>query len=186
MRIPGPHRKSIKNITIRRKSGSSLAEAPAALWVAFLGLFFPLLCLATITLRYAFMMTASHEAAYQAAISKTFSTDISATDLCAVNAANTTARSVAGNFSGISVTNVSTRIVQSDTQTDLTQVHESKLNTPADTARYIYIMETTVTGLVEPLISGHSGFGDIPGLTGPMQVQVTSKKLAENPQGLNL
>lgn len=170
----------------RRKRGSAIVEAPIAIWLAILGLFMPLLCLATITLRYAFMITAAHEAAYQAAISKTFSTDVSTTDLCAINAADTTARSVASNFSGINITNVSTRIIQSDSQTSSLQVHSAKLNIPADTSRYVYVLETTVSGLVQPLISGHSLFGDVPGLTGPMQVQVTSRKLAENPQGLNL
>ena len=164
---------------INRHSGSAIAEAPVALWFAILALFMPLLCLATITLRYAFVVTAAHEAAYQAAVSKTFSTDISTTDLCAINAADATAKKVANSFSGISVNTVSTKIIQSDSQTNTLQVHE--------TTRYVYLLETTIDGLVQPLILGHSGlFQDIPGLTGPMHVQVSSRKLAENPQGLNL
>lgn len=176
------------SIRLRRRSGgSAIAEAPVALWLAVLGLFMPLFCLATVTLRYTFMVTAAHEAAYQAAISKTFSTDVSTTDLCAINAADTTARNVATNFSGITVNTVSTRIIQSDSQTDSLQVYSTRLNNPADTTRYVYLLETTVTGLVQPLVSGHTGiFQNIPGLTGPMTVQVTSRKLAENPQGLNL
>lgn len=171
----------------RHRAGSAIAEAPVAIWFAILGLFMPLLCLATITLRYAFMVTAAHEAAYQAAVSKTFSTDISTTDLCAVNAADTTAKKVASNFSGITVNTVSTRIIRSDSQNDALQVYDSKLNNPADTTRYVYLLETTIDGLVQPLILGHTGiFQEIPGLTGPMHVQVTSRKLAENPQGLNL
>lgn len=172
---------------INRHSGSAIAEAPVALWFAILALFMPLLCLATITLRYAFVVTAAHEAAYQAAVSKTFSTDISTTDLCAINAADATAKKVANSFSGISVNTVSTKIIQSDSQTNTLQVHATRLNNPADTTRYVYLLETTIDGLVQPLILGHSGlFQDIPGLTGPMHVQVSSRKLAENPQGLNL
>ncbi|MBX9571194.1 MAG: hypothetical protein K2X77_20020 [Candidatus Obscuribacterales bacterium] len=172
---------------IQRRSGTAIAEAPVAIWFAILALFFPLLCLATITLRYAFMVTAAHEAAYQAAVSKTFSTDVSSTDLCAINSADATAKKVAGSFSGITVTNVTTRILQSDTTSNALQVHNQALNTPADTTRYVYLLETTIDGQVQPLILGHSAiFQDIPGLTGPMTVQVSSRKLAENPQGLNL
>ncbi len=172
----------------RNRKAYSIAELPVALWLTFIGLFFPLVCLITCTIRYAFLMTAAHEAAYQAAISKTYSTDISASDLSAVNSATTTANSVASDFTGITIQSVSTVILQSDTQTNTVQTYVSKLPSPADTTRYVYMLQTTVVGSILPLVSGQSQsmFGTVPGLTAPMVVQATSRKVAENPQGLNL
>lgn len=171
-----------------RQKGHTLAETPAAIWLTFTCLFFPLFCLTTCLLRYSFLLTAAHEAAYEAAISKTFSTDVSTTDLCAVKTANNIATNVAQSFSGVTVSNVSTRIVQSDSQTNNIHVYTTKLPTPANTSRYVYLLETTVVGSIKPIIEGHSDglFGTIPGLTAPMAVQATSRKVAENPQGLNL
>ena len=171
-----------------REKGHTLAETPAALWVTFVCLFFPLFCLTTCLLRYSFLVTAAHEAAYEAAISKTFSTDVSATDLCATKTADNIANSVAHSFSGITVQNVSTQIIRSDSQTSDIHVYTTKLPTPADTSRYVYLLETTVRGSILPIIQGHSEglFGTIPGLTAPMVVQATSRKVSENPQGLNL
>lgn len=171
----------------RKNRAAALAETPLAIWVTIFGLFFPLFALATCLLRYSFLMTAAHEAAYDAAISKTFSTDVSATDPCAVNAAVAKANSVAANFNGITIQSVSTRIIQNDSQTNNMQVYSVKLQNPADTSRYVYLLETTVVGSIMPIVSGQSGmFGTVPGLTAPMVVQATSRKVAENPQGLNL
>lgn len=172
----------------RTRKGYTLAEAPAALWMTFVLLFFPLFCLVTCLIRYSFLLTAAHEAAYEAAISKTFSTDVSTTDLSATKTAQNIANNVANSFSGVSVKTVNTRIVRSDTQTSSIQVYTTKLPQPADTSRYVYVMETTVDGSILPIIQGHSTglFGTIPGLTAPMEVQATSRKVAENPQGLNL
>ena len=173
----------------KNSQGSAIAEAPAAIWLAIIGLFFPLFCLATCTLRYAFLETAAHQAVYDAALAKTFSTDVSATDLCAVNAAIQTANNVASSFNGITVQSISTRIIQADSQTPQIQVYTTKLSSPANTTRYVYVLETTVVGSIQPLVSTQTGLFkalSIPGLTAPMVVQATSRKMAENPQGLNL
>ncbi|MBX9724761.1 MAG: hypothetical protein K2X81_25370 [Candidatus Obscuribacterales bacterium] len=172
----------------RKRNGYSMAELPLALWVTFMFLFFPLVCLATCTLRFAFLMTAAHEAAYQAALSKTYSTDVSASDQCAINSATSTANNVAANFTGITVQSVKTVIVQSDSQSNNVKTFTSKLANPADTSRYVYMLQTTVVGSILPLIGGQSKalLGNVPGLTAPMVVQATSRKVAENPQGLNL
>lgn len=173
----------------RKESGALLAEAPVAIWLALIGLFFPLLCLCSCLLRFAFLETAAHQAAYDAALSKTFSTDVSSTDLSAVSMAVQTGRAVATSFTGISVQNISTRIIQSDSQTSAQVVYTSKLPAPANTSRYIYLIETTIVGSIDPLVNCQGGLfknASIPGLTAPMVVQATSRKIAENPQGLNL
>jgi hypothetical protein len=172
-----------------KQRGAILAETPAAIWLAFIGLFFPLFCLATCLLRFAFLETVSHQAAYDAALAKTFQTDVSTTDLSAVTTAVQTANTVAASFSGIAVQSVNTRIIQTDSQTSAVQVYTNKLPAPANTTRYVYLIETTVVGSIKPLIAAQGGMFQIvsiPGLTAPMVVQATSRKVAENPQGLNL
>lgn len=169
----------------RSRKGSLIAEYPGILFLLFIGLTFPLLNLATITIRYCFLVMAAHEAAYQAALAKTFLNDVSATDRSAINVSNAVAQSVATSFDGVKVTNINTRIAVSDVATQLVTRTATKLLIPADTSKFVYMIESELNAEVQPFMTLPVFFSNIPGLTGPMIISVCARKVCENPQGLN-
>jgi Flp pilus assembly protein TadG len=164
-----------------RKSGSFIAETPAILWVLFILVVFPMVDAATVALRYTFVLTASREAAMAASRAKTYMVNSSLSDLSASNAASATAYNVGSQFTGIKVTDVDTRIVSTNLSTQATTRQETVLTTPADTDNNLYSYETTITADVQPLVTlGSNVFGHLPGLTAPINVKVTSRKICEN------
>lgn len=169
----------------RKQTGSFVAELPAVLWLLFVLVTFPLVDLATVSMRYTFMLTTSRDAVSAASRAKTFHEDASATDLSARNAAREIATATAASFNGISISNVHTRIIATNLATNAIEYHDTPLTEPADSTNYLYAFETTVTGQLMPLIIMSTPFGDIPGLTAPMNISISSQKLCENTQGLN-
>ena len=168
-----------------RTRGYAIAESPAFLYVLFLGLTFPLVNLCTVGLRYSFLVIAAHESATQAALSRTFQQETSPTDPSAKTAAEQTAQLMTRSFDGVHLKNVTTRIEVTHIDTKAVVRTEDRLALPADTTNFMYMLETELAAQVNPLIAMDMKGIDIPGLTGPMQVSVCSRKLSENPQGLN-
>lgn len=174
--------------SMRRNSrGNAIADMPAVLWVLFVLILYPLIDLATVGMRYTFMLTASREAAMAASRAKTYFADASGTDKSARNAAAAAAAETAQRFTGLNITNTTTSILV----TDLATNSVTRFNAPIpissiDTANNLYAYEVTVTGQVRPLLVFNGPvFGNIPGLTGPMNVAITSQKMCENTQGLS-
>jgi hypothetical protein len=175
------------NFTRRKSNGNAIADMPAVLWVLFVLILFPLINLATVGLRYTFMLTTSREAAMSASRASTFYADASASDKSARNSAVAMANSTAGRFNGLVVTNTTTNLLV----TDLSTNNVTRYSTPIpassiDTVNNLYSYEVTVTGTVMPLVRYRGPvFGNISGLTGPMNVAITSQKMCENTQGLS-
>ncbi len=172
--------------SVRKSNGSSVAEMPAVLWVLFVLLTFPLVDLAAVTMRYTFLLTTSREAVMVASRAKTFYADSSVLDPSARNLASATAYYSASRFTGITVTSVQTRIVATDLNTNSISYYDTPLTLPADSATSLYSFETTVTGSIQPLLPFRGpAYTNVPGLTGPMTVAISSQKMCENIQGLN-
>jgi hypothetical protein len=170
----------------RSNKGSFIAETPTILWVLFVLVVFPLVDMATVALRYTFVLTASREAAMAASRAKTYMANSTMSDLSAANAAAAAAYNAGSSFSGITITDVDTRILATNLATQSTTRRETVLTAPADTDNFLYAYETTVTADVQPLVTlGTNVFGRVPGLTAPITVAVTSQKICENTQGLN-
>ena len=177
---------SVPHATNRSRRGNTIAELPAVLIVLFMFLTFPLLDLATVTLRYTYLTSMSRDAAHEAAKAKSFLVDSSPTQPSATNAAQTWINMVKNNFQGVVVDTLTTNIVITDIGTQTVTRQTLPLAAPADTAQNLYAIETVVTGRCFPIINfgGSKWFPAVPGLSGPMSVTVSSQEMCENTQGL--
>lgn len=171
----------------RNKNGSFIAEAPVALWVLFFFLTIPFIDMSTIMLRYTFFVMAARDGVHEAARAKTFSTNASSSQLSARNTATSQVNATARNFSEIAISNVTTRILETDITRRTITIHVNRLNVPADTSAYLYELETIVTGSINPLLTFNPGFlPRIPGITTAVPVVVSAREYCEYPQGLNI
>jgi Flp pilus assembly protein TadG len=170
----------------RRSQRGGLADLGPALWVLFLLLTFPLLDLATVTLRYTFLLGASRDAAQMASTAKTFQTNLDSADLSAENIASARAQANCGSFAGITYQSTTTYLVVTNLSTNAITTQSTPLNSPADTTNNLYQIKVVVNALVWPLLPyNNKYFGSIPGLTAPMQFSVPTVEVCENPSGMN-
>jgi hypothetical protein len=165
-----------------------MAEMPVALWLLVL-MCFPLIIVATSSLRFGFFWNAARESAMQAAKCQTFQTD-SAVGISSINTADAWSAKAAGAFSGITVTPpVNVYIMQTNVTSGITTkgTNRQALATAADTDNNIYDIQVELNGQIEPLIRVPMAgiLGPIPGITGPYNVVVRSQYTSEVPQGLN-
>ncbi len=184
-----PHPRYQMKKTVRRdrsRRGTTIAEIAPVIYFLFLVLVFPLLNLATIGLRYAFVVLAANEAALHASLSSTYSTDNGATDPSATKVASNVVTKIFNTFSGIHMTNLTTRIVVTNVTTKATTRQATKLAAPADTNANLYMIEPEIVAQVDPLVTMPKSIYDIPGVTRAFDVRISARKVAENPQGLNL
>lgn len=171
---------------LKRQLAQMMAELPLVLWLIFLVLTIPLVDFVCFSLRYNCLLIVSREAAQSASRAKTFQTNVSASELSAVNSASSTASSVAAAFPEVSVNSVNTYIVASNISSGVCTRQNTKLAAPANTSEYTYQIETLLNGQTNPILRvGQGHWGQIPGLTAPIQVSVASRAYAECPQGLN-
>ncbi len=171
----------------RNEKGSFMVEVPLALWMLFVLFTFPLLDLATVLLRYTFIVAAARDGVHAAAQSKTFQFSTSPTQQSAMANAQLATALTAAAFSEISVTNVKTQILATDINTLKVTTYNQALATPADQTTNLYEIQTTVTGSIDPLLTIAIGvFDNVPGLSLPVPVTVTAREYCEYPQGLNL
>lgn len=173
-----------KQTKIRFQKGSVLLELPIALWIIFAILFVPLVGLVSINIRGTIMDAIVKDAVHAASKARTFNTS-SADGPSAVESAQSVVSQRLAGFPGISASQINTRIIL----TDITSGSISRSNSPltlVDSSRFIYQVETAVTGQVDPLFGGNSAiFGNLPGFTSPLPVQYSAREMFENPQGLN-
>lgn len=170
----------------RQPRGSHLPEGPLFIWVVFFFLFLPLLDFGAVFLRSTFLYMAVHNAARNAAKSRSFLNDISG-ESSATNTANATVNNVIRMWTGVNVSSILTQIVVTDVNTDVVSLQDNPLPTPADDSSNTYQIQVTVTGTVDPLVTFNlPWFGALPGLTRSVPVTMSDRQYVENPQGLVL
>lgn len=174
-----------RKFSARTPSGTYIAELGPALWLVFLVVFFPMLALGTFGLRYVPLINATRLAAQAAAQCKTFSSDIDSSNKSAVNTASqVVSQSIAG-WRGISVQSTSTSIVICNLSTGSVTRQSTPLNAPANTSTNAYDCEVSLQATINPLVTMPRGiFGNIPGLTAPIQTKTRSVVVFESAQGL--
>jgi hypothetical protein len=171
---------------IRQTRASLVAELPFALWLLFFLFLFPFLDMATVLLRYSFIVAAARDGVHAAAQSKTFSSNASSGDLSAVNAAPLAVNATIAGFSEVGINSVQTTILATNLGTRQVVQYSQPLPIPADTTTNLYEIQTIVRGQVNPLITMNGGvLPAIPGLTCPVPVTVATREYCEYPQGLN-
>lgn len=165
--------------------GAVLVETPLALWILFVLFTVPFIDLASVMLRYTFVVSASRDAAHAAGKAKSFMNNLTASEPSAINLSKSAANTTASAFSEITVLNVSTKILITDILTRKTTTSAAPLSQPADTSANLYQFETTVEASINPLVPFAAGpMAGIPGLSAPIRVSVSSREFCENPQGL--
>lgn len=176
-----------KGESSRFPSASYMVEMVVVPFVLLFALALPVMDLVTITTRVTFLFACARDAAFYAAKSKSFITDVSAKELSAKNAASKIAYMEAAGFSGVSIDSVETAILITDITTKQTTSQQVKLATAPNSDQNIYQIEVTINGRVRPLILfSNRLFGSIPGLSDWIGVTVRSKEYCEYPQGLLL
>ena len=171
--------------------GGSIAELPVVLFVLFIVLFFPMLNLTTATVRTWFLRSAVLDAAHNAAKACTYGTHLPATDddaecFSAVELANNTLNKFVQSFTGVKVLNSSVYVVRQNIDAGGQTVYPPgpipKADIKADENQYF--IEVSMQGQAQPLITVPF-FGGVPGLGGPMPVNVTGRETFENVEGLS-
>ena len=172
---------------IRSNYGTTIAEFAPTMWLLLMLFTFPLIAFGTLGVRYAFFLNAARLAATSASQCKSFLTNFSATQISAVNIANTVATQSVKGFSGITMTGITTQIAICPLAGTTVTRQTTALSKPADTTVNNYNIEVLITGQINPLIQlpSKSILGTIPGLTAPIMTSARSSVYAENPQGLN-
>lgn len=177
--------KSSSKTQLRNNRASFIAEAPIAIWLLLFMFTLPFIDMASILLRYTFFVAAARDGVHAAARSKTFLMNPSSSQLSAINTAPPAVALTANSFTEISISNVATRILETNITTRQVRRYTSPLTAPADSSINLYELETVVTGQINPLLTVNSYFPMIPGLTAPVPVVVAAREYCEYPQGLN-
>jgi Flp pilus assembly protein TadG len=165
--------------TPRKSRGSTMADTPVTLWLLFLGLTFPLMDLASITMRYTFLLAAARDGAFVGSREQSFT--------LADAALKAKVAATAATFTGITVNTVKSSICIVNIGSKAVTRQSTKLAAPANTAQNLYQLECNVTGTIQPFIdmSSTSIIPSVPGVTAPVQTSVSCREYFENPQGLN-
>lgn len=179
--------KSPKN-QARHASAALTAELPLALWILFFLFTFPMIDMATMLLRYSFMVAATRDGAHAAGQARTFWTDSAPGQLSAKNAAASAVAATAAAFTEVSVSSVQAQIVSTSLTSSQVTRYSQPLGQPADTTNNLYEVEIVVKGQISPIIpmSSTTWFPVVPGLTAAIPVSVAAREYCENPQGLNI
>lgn len=173
--------------------GTTIAEAPLALWIIILGMAFPLLILVMTSVKYGLFWNAARDACKQACQAQTFEQPPPNGGLSAVDTANQVATAAAASFSGITIVPpVQVYIIRTDLTSGVDQkmpVPNQRLNgtdAPPDPDKYYYAIQVELDGTIDPFLN-HPGLTGIPipGLTTSFPVRVTSQQPFENIQGLD-
>lgn len=189
----------------RNNSGAMAAEYVATLYLLLFFLLFPLLNLATVSLRSFFLWFACNQATMAGAKARTLSTDITiggTTYRSAYNLVKDRSNQIRAAFPGIdwtdSSTNPKVEILRTPIPNSLPPV---TYYTPfvctgsgvaltgqvPDVDRYVVTLRVTIAGRIWPLIPMTlPGPLSIEGLTTPFDMTVTSEAAFENPPGVAL
>ncbi|MBX9685582.1 MAG: hypothetical protein K2X27_02700, partial [Candidatus Obscuribacterales bacterium] len=81
--------------------------------------------------------------------------------------------------------NVDVAIIGTPIKTTVQPLRSADKLAVVNTKDYLYQIEVTVNGTVEPLVTlSDSIFGKVPGLTIPMPITASYRQFSEHPQGL--
>lgn len=170
------------------QKAQSIAELPSAISVFVLLLVMPMVDLSTIALRSTYIHSAARNGASYGARAKTFLVNGDKGELSVVNKAKQIAIATKqSGFHGVKfdTTDVKVAIVGAPLKAKLPPVRQStpvKEPSPDD---YLYQVEVTVNGKVEPLVKlSKDLFGSVPGLTEDFPVVATYSAFCEEPRGL--
>lgn len=174
--------KSTKTRTSRSRRGSFIADAPMALWLLFIGLTLPFLNLASITMRYTFVLAAARDGAFAASRETTYT--------LADAALRAKVAQTAASFTGITINpaQVRTYVVTTNIATKVSTRQPARLGAAANPTANIYSIEAEVPALIQPFINLNGMGGmlpNVPGLTSPVATTCICREYFENPQGLN-
>jgi len=168
----------------RRLRGTSIAELPLAMWVIFIGIGMPLLSLTLITVRYGMFVEAARQAADVACSTQTYGAGSGA-----VYSAYNTASSIAAVFPGVNMYDCKCWIIVTPLYgSGPAQVigPNTPLTTPADPSQNLYQIRVDLKGYIQPILAMPlPEFINIPGLSIPIDAQVSSTRVFENPPGLS-
>jgi len=144
--------------------------------------------MAAITIRATLLNAAAKDAAHAAAKALTFE-QAEEGHPSARQLAESTAYATAGKFPGVTISRVSTSIIVTDADkpSEPSSVRTTKLppSEVIDTSKNVYSVQVEVSGQVEPMVRfSLPVFGDVPGLTKPMEMKVTGVEMFENAEGL--
>ncbi|MDZ4838343.1 MAG: hypothetical protein SGJ27_31560 [Candidatus Melainabacteria bacterium] len=176
-----------------KRVGTTIAEAPLALWIIIMAMAFPLLILVMTSVKYGLFWNAARDACKQACQAQTFEQSGPTGSLSAVQTAGSVATAAASSFSGITISNIEVFIIRTDLITGIDQKMPVNLklanaDAPPDPEKYYYAIQVELDGVVEPFIQ-HPGVANsglaIPGLTTSFPIRVTSQQPFENIQGLD-
>lgn len=173
-----------------RCRGTTLAELPMGLWVIFVGMGMPLICLMLTVARYVVFMEAANQAVNLAAQAQQYYSSSGSSS--AVTQAQDQAVAVASSFSGLTISpeNVKCYIVvtplSSGNSSGNSAIYgpNTMLTKPADPTQNLYQVQVNITGQIQPIISMPGYFMAIPGLNAPLTVQTAMTRVFENPSGL--
>lgn len=173
---------------VRANKGYNLAELAPALMVIFFVFVLPLINLGTQALRWGILLTAAREGAHAGAVSYTYQVGSSGKP-AAITQAPAAVNEVVGKFNGngaIVVDDIDIDILRTDINTQSTTRFENKLPAPADTTQYVYSIECSVTGTLQPLLPYTGPFlPRVEGMNAPLTVTVVGREFSEAPQGLD-
>lgn len=177
---------------VRRCSGTTIAEAPLAMWIIIVGMMFPLVCLVMIMFRYGLFWNAAREAAQQAGRAPTFLADPTGPNgvggISAVNAAQSVATLSASAFTGITLQPIRVYIITTNLGTAVVTKNPANtpLSTPADPVNNVYDVLVELRGQMQPFVPmNFFPFSGIAGLGAPISLTACSQYSVEIPQGLN-
>ena len=172
----------------RRWRGSSLSEIPVVLFFFLICLLFPMIDLAVIAYRTSYIHSAAHNAAHSAARAQTFKENGDKGELSAINIAKRDALATKTQGAGgvnFSENDVKVTIIGTPIKVGKPAIRSTAPLVDISTKDYMFQLEVTVNGEVEPLVVlSENFFGKVPGLTVPMPLQSTYKEFCEHPAGL--
>lgn len=176
------------NCKKQRIRANTIAEMPVALTVFLLFLLLPLIDLAVLAFRTSFIHSAANNAAHSAGRAKTFKENSDTGELSALNIAKRDA--IATKNAGTAGVNFSDSDVQlfilgSPIKPNKAPIRQSNPLDEVSTKDYLYQIEVSVSGTVDPLVTlSDAFFGKVPGLSAPFPVQATYRQFVEHPAGL--
>lgn len=182
----------------RIATGSFITELPAALLILFFLFMVPLINLASATLKVYQLRTAALEALHRAARAQVFVQDIPPTPPLYPTpalSANTIYRNELNGFiskgwlapNQLTVTAQPVVCVAEPIGGGSPITYTAALApNQVDTTKYNYFYEVHTQGLAYPVLSAPPGglIPTVPGLSGPMVVDITGRQMVEKPRGL--
>lgn len=192
-------RPSYFNRMLRRSgSGSFITELPAALLILFFLFMVPMINLASSTLKVYQLRTAALEALHRAARAGSFVNDIPPSPPLyptATLSANTIYKNALTGFiaqgwlapTQLTVTAQPVVCVAEPIGGGSTVTYTQPLaQNQIDTTKYSYFYEVHTQGEAYPVLSAPPGglIPTVPGLSGPMVVDITGRQMVEKPRGL--